>query len=154
MEIEELNRDFSFSRKPDPVPGDLRPIWRVVVVILMLYMASRGIKSSIGRLHVLNWAIRNSRNQRSLLKTLESINNQHSELVRIEPSLNRAVDYAHGEGLVERVRGDRIGLTDRGIRAAQLVLKNDGVLSEEKQFLTVLGKKLTEQRVRKLLRQG
>ena len=100
--IPELDTPFVFREQPEAIPGDLRPLWRIGLVLLMLHLASRGKKSSFGRLHVLNWALRSERGQEALIGILNRKPFPGTVIVRIEPSLNRAVDFAHGERLVER----------------------------------------------------
>ena len=36
--------------------------------------------------------------------------------VRVEPWLNRAVNFAHGLGLVEVTKGKSVALTEKGVR--------------------------------------
>ena len=144
--VPELDTPFVFTARPEPVPSDLRPNWRISVILLILRIASRGSKSSFGRLHVLNWAIRTQENQETLIKIIGRDISPDTVVVRIEPFLNRAVNLANGEGLVERVSGDRIQLTSKGISAADM-LRNQEVFIDEQRFLEFIGKALTEQTV-------
>lgn len=151
LSIPELDTPFIFRSRPEAIPGDLRPLWRIGMVLLVLHIASRGGKSSFRRLHVLNWAIRTSENRKSLRDMIAGKIAPDTVIVRIEPSLNRAVDLAHGEGLVDRVVGDRICRTQRGQTAATALYKEPSIFVEEKRFLEEFGKTLTEQMVNNLL---
>jgi hypothetical protein len=44
-----LGGSFTFTNRPDPVPGDLRMTWGIAVLILMLFY-SRGKKSNFQKL--------------------------------------------------------------------------------------------------------
>lgn len=138
-----LDTPFVFGERPESIPGDMRPVWRVGLILLMLRISSRSNKSSIGRLHLLSWAIRSRGNQRVLMDVIERRLNPDSVIVRIEPSLNRAADYAHGERLIQKVRGNRLELTMLGIQRVDGLI-DSLAYAEEKRFLSELGKKLTE----------
>lgn len=144
FEIPELDTPFVFNGRPESIPGDLRPLWRIGVLLLMLYMASWGKKSSFGRLHVLNWALRSDEGRDALLGILEGRLNPGTVVVRIEPSLNRAVDFAHGEGLLKKVGGDRVQLTSTGEAEAKRILDQDELFARERRYLEQVGKRLTE----------
>jgi len=148
--IPELDTPFVFREQPEAIPGDLRPLWRIGLLLLILHLSSRGGKSSFGRLHVLNWALRSEDGQEALLGILGRKLFPGTVVVRIEPSLNRAVDFAHGERLVERVPGDRIQLTTRGEKEAKRMLARKGLYERERHFLNTVGKKVTEILVKEL----
>ena len=99
----------------------------------MLHMASRGGKASFGKLHVLNWALRSQEGSKALLDILERRFSPGTVIVRIEPSLNRAVDLAHGEGLVKRNNGG-IELTLQGQVEAKRILEQKDIYVQEKEF--------------------
>lgn len=148
--IPELDTPFVFRERPEAIPGDLRPLWRIGLVLLMLHLSSRGGKSSFGRLHVLNWAIRSEDGRRALLGILNGNLFPGTVVVRIEPSLNRAVDYAHGERLVERVQGNRIQLTNHGNAEAKGILEHEELYRNERSFLYDVSKRVTESLVKEL----
>ena len=149
VDILELNTEFVFRQRPEAIPGDLRPLWRIGLVLLMLHMASRGGKSSFGKLHVLNWALRSQEGRKALLDILERRLSPNTVIVRIEPSLNRAVDLAHGEGLVKRNNGG-IELTSQGRTEAKKILEQEDIYLQEKDFLAAAGKRMTEKLVKEL----
>lgn len=142
--IQILDTPFIFGDRPESIPGDMRPVWRVGLILLLLRMSSRGNKSSIGRIHLLNWAIRSRDNQRVLIDVIEFQLQLDSVIVRIEPSLNRAADFAHGEKLIRKIGGDRLELTMLGTQRADELISDSSVYVAEKTFLAELGKKLTE----------
>ncbi len=145
--IPELNTPFIFKSRPEAIPGDLRPLWRIGILLLMLYLASRGGKSSFKRLHVLNSMIRTSENRETLKKLIAGSKSPDAVVIRIEPYLNRAVDLAHGEGLVNRISGDRISLTPKGEALAMLLQTQSSIFVKEKEFLMAISKSLTERLV-------
>lgn len=148
--IPELDTTFVFNERPESIPGDLRPLWRIGLLLLILYVASRAKKTSFGRLHVLNWALRSDEGRDALLGMLEGRLSPGTVVVRIEPSLNRAVDLAHGESLLRKVGGDRIELTPTGEAEAKRILEQNELFVSEREYLEQVGKKLTEKLVSEL----
>ena len=142
---------FVFRSQPKPIPGDLRPLWRIGAILLMLKLASWGDKSTLGRLHVLNWAIRTQENRKQLQEVIAKNITPDTIIVRVEPSLNRAIDFARGEGLIESLSGNRVHLTPNGKRAANKLLTQNDLFKNERQFLQEIGKTgLTEKTVKAL----
>lgn len=148
--LSKLETSFVFKLRPEPIPGDLRPLWRIGVVLLILRLASRGARSSLGRLHVLNWAVRSKQNQKELIRLISGDISPDAIIVRIEPSLNRAIDLAQGEGLLTRISGSRLKLTKVGLERADLLIKSKEIFIKEKEFLQNIGKQLTETVTNKL----
>jgi hypothetical protein len=145
FDIPELSVPFVFRHRPGTVPGDLRPGWRIGLIILLMNECCRSTKTSLTKLHVLNWAIRSQETRALLLAMLDGSNAVRSLIVRFEPFLNRAVDFGIGEGLLKRSAGGKgIELTSTGKRLAEDIKKADEAFSSEKQFITAVGKRVTE----------
>lgn len=152
--IPELDTGFTFERRPVSIPGDLRPGWRIAAIVLLINKCCRQNRTTFARLHVLSWAVRTESSRRSLLAAIDGLLTPDAVIARVEPSLNRAVDFALGEGLLRRVDGDRIELTQAGLTLADEVNNDDVAFSAEKQFIGVLRKRLTENMVNQLFRRG
>ena len=73
-----------------------------------------------------------------------------SVIVRYEPSLNKAIDYAVGEKLVSLTKNGRIVLVQRGRQFAGKIETEEGCMREEKDFFRAVGQRLTEQTTLKL----
>jgi hypothetical protein len=144
-----LEVPFSFKRRPPAIPGDLRPIWRISALVLILEKC-RGQRASLRQLHVMNWAIRTGQNRRTFLKAVEGHHDLEHPIVRFEPSLNRAIDFAIGEGLAER-SGDRILLSDKGKQFATALNRAEDLLVSEKAFLRQIEGKITQQVIDRVL---
>lgn len=149
--VEALNAPFTFRRRPSPVDGDLRPGWRLPVLLLMLANSSRGGRSSFPRLHLMNWALRSTSGRKALLSAIKGLGGPESLLIRYEPGFHRAIAMAAGIGLVRYANGKRVVLTSLGRRAAEVIDSADGLLEPEKAFLRELGYNLTEKLVDQLV---
>jgi len=135
---------FVFRQRPESIPADMRPIWRIGLLLLMLSVSSRGARSSFGRLQLLNWSLLHDEGRDALLSVLDGARQPNAIMVRIEPSLNRAVDFATAEGLVRTVGGSRIELTEVGEAEAARILAESSLYVKEREYLSLLGKRVTE----------
>lgn len=139
-----LNTAFVFRSRPISLPADLRPTWRIGLLVLMLSKCCRQQKSSLTRLHVLNWAVRSEPNMESLLALLANELTPDSLIVRFEPAFNRAIDFAIGEGLIQRVDGARIELTTAGKSFAKEIVEKADLYSNEKRLLDLVRLRASE----------
>lgn len=139
---------FSFTLRPIQVAGDLRPIWRLASICLILRNCW-GNSSTLRQLHVLNWAIRDVENRAVFLAALGDAP-PVLPIVRIEPSLNRAVDFALAENLITRA-SNRITLAERGLAFAKRIEGEPEVFIEEKVFFERIGKKVTTTLIERVL---
>lgn len=155
LDLDQFGTSIIFRSQPESISGDFRPLWRICVVLLFLRLVSNGNKATFSKIHVLNWAIRTKENRENLIKVVHESMQPDSLIVRIEPSLNRAIELAHGEGLIEYKAGNKVQLTAHGIAVTDQLMKRDDLLVEEKQFLALLGKnKLTESMISMLFGEG
>jgi hypothetical protein len=152
--IPELDTPFVFNKRPIAIAPDLRPEWRIGVTLLLLKICCRQNRSSYGRLHLLSWAVRTEKTRADFLRTAEGTSQPDTLLVRIEPSLNRAVNLAIGEELLKSVNGDRIELTTKGGVMAEAMLAHEGLFEVEKSFFRRIRSVVTEDFVGRLYRIG
>lgn len=150
IEIPELKTEFLFRRRPASIPGDLRPGWRIGLLVLLLKNCCRGGRTSLARLHVLSWGIRTKENRENLQAAITGSLAPDSVIVRFEPLLNRAVDFAIGEGLVRRAGGNKIELTARGREFAMDMERVHTIFEVEKAFINVIRQRVTETLVNRM----
>lgn len=145
--------DLVFKRRPKPVPGDLRIVWRMSVTLLALN-SSRGKKASLAKLHIVNDALRNPTSREKLSAILANEIPLLSWRVRVEPAFSRNLDFMAAENLIEwLIANERssLKLTQKGILAAKSLEDDDETLLEEKSFLKFTMKSLSEDLVRRIL---
>ena len=87
---------FTLSLRPIPIPGELRPVRRLAVLVLMLKHCHGG-RANVEQLHVLNWSIRTADSRQALLEFLSGNRTPDKAIVRYDPSLSRAIAFAIGE---------------------------------------------------------
>jgi hypothetical protein len=145
-----LARPFVFNDRPTPAPSDLRPVWRVPVVLLLV-RACRAQQATHEQLHVLNWAVRSAPRVEALAAVIGGQLAPDQAVVRFEPALDRAVALAHGFELL-RWRTRFWTLTPRAHEALHEIDEETDLLSAEKQALASLPKPLTQTAVETVLR--
>jgi len=131
-----------------PILAEYRPMYKITQVLLILYLSSRGSKSSLIRLHLISWSMKDERRKTILL---ESANKQkvHFGVWGVDPSVNFALQYSVAEGLVEMDKTS-YKLTSKGIEFIRNIKSND-VLDGDYNFLSSLGNRITENMVKSII---
>ena len=152
--INSIKPIITFSSKPEPIPGDMRPLWRINVILLALNLASRGNKSSFHRLALFDWALRSEENQNNFLNLIESNQTPDEIAIRNDPTFQKAIDFAIGEKLIINKSG-RITLTLQGINVVTRIIEMDSIFLDEISYLRKIGKSLlTESLVNSLYQEN
>jgi hypothetical protein len=153
--LDGIRADFIFRSRPTSLPPDLRPDWRISVMLLILLKTGRGgTTASLKKLHVISWVIRHASQQKAFLRVLEGSASADSLMIRFDPALNRSLEFALAEKLVAFERlvsgGLNISLTDAGRSGALQLEGHQDCLVEEKIFLEAVGK-ISEVKIESIL---
>ncbi|MCU8033032.1 MAG: hypothetical protein WC024_19250 [Shewanella sp.] len=131
-----------FSRKKTAVLPELRPMYKVGKILLILKICCSGGKASLLKLHLFNWAMLESQRLQILLRSAEE-----KELLLgvwgIDPSLNMALNYAISEDLLCRLQNGNYKLTSKSesfISGSDLI----NLFDNEFNILKKIDKKITE----------
>ncbi|MDN3697036.1 hypothetical protein QWY97_06685 [Vibrio cortegadensis] len=134
-----------FNRKRSAVIPELRPMYKVGKLLLILKLCCSGGKASLLKLHLFNWAMLDPQRLKALQLSAEK-----KELLLgiwgIDPSLNMALSYATSEGLLARTNNGAYQLTAKSenfISGTKLVELFDPEAGE----LKLIAKKITEKMV-------
>jgi hypothetical protein len=133
-----------FTPRPAPVSPRVRPAHRVALLLEMVDKC-RGGRATVLQLHALDTALADPRARRRLAGD-ERVAATLS-VVRVDPALNRAVDRAIGDSLIELRPDATVKLTEGGRSALQAVREAD-VLQAERAALAEIHGKLTQAQVR------
>ena len=101
-----------FNRKPMPILADHRPMYKIAIIVSVLFLSSRGKKSSLVRLHLFNWALKDPKRSSILLESA-SKNRIFFGVWGIDPTLNHSLQYSVAERLISR-EGLSYKLTEKG----------------------------------------
>ena len=135
---------FCFMRRPRDLPGDFRIAWRIALIILILGECSVGKKASLRKLHALNWISHSKENRDRFAAVANGASQPDDLLIRIEPSLNRAIDFGVGEKLLEWVNGNRVKLTELGEKVLKKINSGPECMATERHFLRSIKSAATE----------
>lgn len=135
-----LDVPFRFRRRPVPVPANRRLAYRLAVVLLLLRNCCRKNKSSLKRLHFLDWAIRS-------VRRAESVRNMRRidlgpTIIRYDPAVDGALRFAAAEKLVVIADG-RITLSERG-HLFLSALDAENLLQDEKKAMQIISTHVPE----------
>lgn len=133
---------IKFNKRPAPVLVEHRPIYKIGQIALILYLSSRAYKSSLTRLHLFNWVLKDKNRQKDFLNAVENGNFRISAW-GFDPALTIAIRFAIAEKLLFE-EGSGYKLTDLGIRFAKKIMLDDSIFPEEKNFLSLIKKSITE----------
>jgi hypothetical protein len=143
---------MTFRRRPTSVPPDIRPEWRVPLLLLMVHHC-RGQIASREQLHVLNSAVLSAGSRRALLATFSGRLAPQTPIVQFEPALDRALDRCVGLGLLQANPNGRLQLTGLGEAVVGALDSDDGLFTRERELLASLPKSLSQAAIRNALAQ-
>ena len=147
--IKSINRPFSFKRKPKSLPADLRPKWKVFLLLLIL-KTCRGKKASYSKIHVLNWASKSPKSRNIFQNYIFGKCLKSDIIIRFEPWINRAIDIAKAEKLVKLIHGNRVKLTNKGERITTTIENIEELFDEEIKFLEFIRPHVNENDIEEL----
>lgn len=141
---EQLRHEFYASKvrigdRPRLVPSLLVPVWRVPLVVLMVAQC-RTARAKREQLVVLNWALRDPVTHAALTAQLAGKRAAQPPAVRYEPALVRAINIAHGLGLLDR-QNEWLTLSDAGRSLAKQIAEA-GAYERERTLLADIGRPL------------
>lgn len=132
---------LSFERKPMPVFAEHRPMFKIAQILLILYLSSRGKKSSLIKLHLFSWTLKDEERKSKLLLSAEK-NKVLFDVWGVDPAVNISLQYALAEGLINR-DGPSYKLAEKGTTFIKEAI-NRGSLAEDVSFLNQVKTKITE----------
>lgn len=141
---------FTFRRRPTSVPPDIRPEWRIPL-LLMMVRRCRGQVASREQLHVLNSAVLSTGSRKALLAALDGRLTSRSPALQFEPAFDRAIDRALGLGLVATSPQGRLALTELGESIADRVESEERLFTTERELLAELPRSLSQTAIRSAL---
>lgn len=144
LEIKKL----SFSKKPIPIPAEYRPMYKIALIVLILKLCCRGMSSNLLKLHLFSWALTTEKNMTELRNFVLSNFTNDFSIWGIEPTLNRALQFALAERICELEGGKIYKLGLRGEEFYKAIAADEELFSKEKEFLLFIGKnKITDKRI-------
>lgn len=108
-----------------------------------------GGKGSLLKLHLFSWALKSEENMKKLQEYFISDFTRSDIYFGIEPTLNRALDYAIAENLIG-MDGAKYFIKTKGEELFKKIIADKELFSNEKSVLVAIGKNISEAQIIKL----
>lgn len=135
-------RTLRFERRPAPVLPEHRPLYKIGQLLLILYLASRGRKSSLPRIHLFNWALKRKEREEILLEAGKK-NTLRVPAWGFDPAIAIAINFALEEGLIQTT-STGYAITSAGTDWIKSVCKDPDCFASERRFLEQVSSSITE----------
>jgi hypothetical protein len=139
------NADIVFNAKPDAVPYNYRISYKVSQLCLIMRICGWRNICSLVKIHMISFALISKTNMEKLISFAGG--DAYWPIVRFDPVVNRALTFAIAYGFVEQQKTGKFKLTDSGERLAEQIIAVKDLLVSEVENLSVLAKKLTENKI-------
>lgn len=139
-----------FERRPSPVLVEHRPMYKICQLLLVLYLSSRGGKSTLPRLHLFNWALKRTDRIQKLVGAAKT-KVLHISAWGFDPAVAIAIRFAIAEELLHTT-STGYQISEKGLSLIFEVLKDPSAFSNERVLLKELGKDITENMVETVAR--
>jgi hypothetical protein len=128
----------------------MRITWRLPVLLLLLNKC-HGDAATPAQAHVLNWAIRSKEGQLAFIRAYQGNPRLEDVIQRFDPTLDRALNFAVGCGLVQWTPSGRLRLSETGLRLLGEI-KTVPIFEDEKRFLETIPGKFSQTRLDSMVR--
>lgn len=143
-------KEIRFSRKRVPISPELRPMYKISQIILVLYVSSTKQTASLLKLQLFNWGLQTEKRYKRLLQLKET---NHFPIINFDPFLNRALNYGIAMGIFSfNEKNGKFSLTEKGKILAENIIKEE-VFLDEKEFLKKIKKSLSDTYILKLFKE-
>ncbi|AIZ40347.1 hypothetical protein [Cellulophaga baltica] len=146
----EEKKYISFNERKTPLYPSYRPMYKVSQILLILYYNGYAGKASLLKLHLFSWALKSYENMNTLKEFVTSNYEQELHFFGIESTLNRALNLAYAEKLIDFDNGS-YKLLEKGKTFAEEMIEDETLFTNEKQILSLIGKKIPEKIINNLI---
>jgi len=143
--------ELKITKKPFSISTNGRILYRIVLLLLIMYYTGRGQKKAVAllKIHLLVWAMQTIERQKLLLLSKENNYVTSVGIWNIDNNTNQALTYMYEDGLCN-IKKKNYGLTDEGKKLVKKIIEDQEVFKDEKEFLHTIGSSLGENKVNKL----
>lgn len=136
-----------FDAKPDAIPFNYRISYKVSLLCLIIKMCCGRRGCSLIKMHIVATAIADFEYKRRLEKYMKT-HMENEFVVRFEPAVNRALEFALADDFITQQVNGSYKLTDKGKELAAKILEDKTIFLHEKNVLEGIGVDLTEEKIR------
>ena len=143
-------KEITFVNRPIQVPYNYRIVYKICKIVLIMGKACKRGGCSTLKLHIISNAISSNEALKELRKFLENTSNRVS-IIRFDPALTRAINYALAENIIDIQANGKIKLTDLGKKIYDEILHDENIMIMEKDSLNSISDKLTEAKIEEII---
>ena len=147
-----MEKFISFTERATPLYPNYRPMYKVSQILMVLYYNGFAGKASLLKLHLFSWGLKSTENLDTLKTFVTSNFKNKLHFFGIESTLNRALNLAYAEKLIDFKNGS-YSLLEKGRNFAESIDHDDSLFISEKQVLKLIGKKIPEKVINNLVNQ-
>lgn len=152
MDLGLINNDIIFNLREEAVPYNYRISYKVSLVCLIIGKCCGKKGCSIIKLQMINSAVSNKINRDELLNLVGGSLFSSATLIRFDPAISRAINYAMVEGLLYRQGNGLLRLQNKGKKLVNNIYNDAELMSIEKEFFEKLSNRLTEDIIENIAR--
>lgn len=142
-----------FRQTGTPVEPELRPVWRISLIALILSLLSSGNKANIKKIQVLCSLISSADKRQQYFSPTKDLFDNFN--LRFDPLVDRAIDLGIGEKIFELDSSKSIKLTKKGQEFAKKIESDREVFINEKGFILKFKKSFfTDEVINRLIEGG
>lgn len=142
-------KGITFNNRGSHLEPELRPLWRISLIIIIIIRLCSGNKANSKKLQAL-YSLVSSEKKRKLYNAYE--NNYTPLNIRFDPLVDRAVDIAVGHHLLELDEAKSIKVTNKGLAFGKRIEKDNNIFILEKDFMNQFKKSFfTDKKINDLI---
>lgn len=139
------------QNRPIAVPYNYRILYKVTQLMLIIFYCCGNRKGcSLEKMHIISNAINDKGELDKLLLFVEEKSN-NLIIIRFDPVINRAIEYALAEELILRQANGLFKLSIKGKSCINEVNKDDTLFMREKEVMRNISLSLTEEKIKNLM---
>lgn len=149
--LKEIPEKMTFNSNGSPVEPELRPIWRISLLTIILNKLCRGSSSSLKKMQVIY----------SLISSADKRARYFSEgayadiSIRFDPLLDKAISLGLAEGVFYLDSAKSVVLTDKGTLLSNKIYKDSSLFVFEKEFIENYSKsEFSDKKIDQILYKG
>ena len=136
------------SNKPYPISIEMRLLWRICLIIISIIVVSGAKKYlDVKKVNILVWILIRKNKWEEYEEYLLG-RSPEIPLVSVDTATYKAVQFSIIKEFV-KLKSGRLYITEKGEELFSILIEN-GIMSEEIDFLEQMGKKLTDNKVKGL----
>lgn len=150
QKTEELAKEgVIFEAKPDAIPYNYRISYKISIICLLIHSCCGRRGCSLIKMHIIGSALSDNRFKQKLKKFLNS-HLQYNLIVRFDPALNRALEYAIADEMIVQQGNGTYKLSEKGKKLAKAISDDEEIFRSEKETLSEISLSLTEERIKEI----